>query len=304
MKIVYFGNGSRGQVCLEALVDAGHNVSLVVCLPKEEQPSWTTPMQVVAMGLGIPVWDGKVECVAPTIEEMNPDIIILAGYPKMVSADIYEIPKLCINLHAGPLPRYRGPHPLNWQLINGETRGGISIIKVDGGVDTGPILAKKQFKIPLHWDYTDMVKIANEHYPLMLLYVLDGFEKGTMKRIEQNPEEGFWCSRRYPRDGLINWSEMTDVQVYNMVRALVSPMPGAYTMIQSESIFIKESVVTLETVKLLARTYTGVPGRVAATWPSGVVVLCKNRGILIETVIRDGEKVPPKDVFPPTGGDL
>ena len=63
MKIVYFGNGSRGQVCLEALVTK-HNVSLVVCLPKEEQPSWTTPMQVVAMGLGIPVWDGKVECAA------------------------------------------------------------------------------------------------------------------------------------------------------------------------------------------------------------------------------------------------
>jgi len=302
VRIVYFGSGSRGQVCLEALAKE-HNVSLVVCLPKDEQPHWATPMQAVAMGLGIPVWDGDIMCAAPTIEEMDPDVIVLAGFPKMVPPEIFNIPRLCVNLHAGPLPRYRGPHPLNWQLINGEIMGGISIIEVDGGVDTGPILEQETFSIPLDWTYRDMVRKANELYPEMLLYVLEQFENGTLEPVEQDPAEGFWCSRRYPRDGLIKWNEMTDVQVHNMVRALVSPMPGAHTIVHNYPLFAEETVL-IDEVQLLERTYTGVPGRVAAIWQSGVVVLCKNRGILVKKISIDGVEAIPNKVFPSTGGDL
>lgn len=303
MKIVYFGNGSRGQVCLEALIEE-HSVCLVVCLPKDEQPHWTVPMQTVAMKLGIPIWDNGLEQVVPTIEEMKPDVIVLSGYPKMTPECVYSVPKLCINLHAGPLPRYRGPHPLNWQLINGEPIGGISIIEVDGGVDTGPILAQEFFNIPLRWNYNDVVQQANALYPELLTTVLRYFENGDLLHKEQDPTEGFWCSRRYPRDGEILWEEMTDVHVYNMVRALVSPMPGAHVTITSGSVFVEDTFAILEDVQLLARTYTGVPGRVAATWPSGKVVVCKNRGILVKLATIDGEEVDLNAVFPDTGGDL
>lgn len=267
MKLVLLGKGLRGYTCLDAILQNGYTVPLSV----------TTDDHSGMIGLGalsIPHSD-----LLPYVQQSNPDIIVTAGYPFILSPPFFAISPI-INLHAGPLPRYRGPHPLNWMLIRGETTGGISIIRMNQGIDTGPILAQQSFAIGPNTTYMDLSQLTSRLFPPLLLDVLSRLSLGERWGISQDLTKGFWCCRRFPSDGRINWSAMTDVEVHNLTRALSYPMPGART-----------ASLTIERTRLIRRTYLGVPGRVAAHWPSGFVVICRNRGLLV-TELRSSAPWP------------
>lgn len=295
MKIAYFGNNERGCVCLEALVEGGYDVQFVVALPSAEQPKWSRDIIEVARKLGIekvyvpqdPNMLLGLNSLENFFDVFGIELAILAGYPKLIRKPLLDACTF-INLHAGPLPYYRGPAPLNWQIINGEIEIGISIIKVDEGVDTGPILDQEFFSIDVDNDYNDVLEHTLRLYPEMLLRLMKRLEKGEYMCRKQKRTEGFFCTKRYPRDGVIDWKTMSDKAVHNLVRALVKPMPGAFTIRGGQKYFIEKT-------HLIETTYLGVPGRVAAVWPSGIVIMCANRGLLIEMCRQGDEIVPAKD---------
>lgn len=303
MRIVYLGNTERGAVCLEALAAARRDVALVVALPDESQPAWSRNVAQVARGLGIPVFQ-PVDVNAPeSIERLRaaaPDVMVLCGYNQLLKGPARAAAKLrCINLHAGPLPLYRGAAPLNWMLINGETRGGISILDVDDGIDTGDILAQAHFDIGPNDTYRDLVARTLELYPPMLVDTLARLESGTLRPIRQSREDGSFYTRRRPDDGKIDWRTMSAAAVHNLVRALAAPAPGAFAAT------IGGGRIGIETTIACSREYRGVPGRVAARLPEGVVVICADRGLsVVACRLPDGSVVPARDAMPPTGADL
>lgn len=302
LRIVFLGNGERACVCLEALARCDHEISLVVSLPDERQPGWSRNLTRVAEKLGLPGLQpddinapGSVAAMAAA----RPDLLVLAGYNQLLKAAARAVPSLCcINLHASPLPAYRGAAPMNWMLINGETRGGISILKVDDGIDTGDILGQHFFDIGPETTYADLVDVTLREYPPMLLQVVERIADGSIQAEAQNREDGFFCTRRHPKDGRIDWRGRTAEQVRNLVRALSAPAPGAFT-------HSGDGPIMVERARHCARTYLGVPGRVAARLGDSVVVICQDKGLEITHVRNgDGTVSPAAGAFPPTGTDL
>ena len=167
MRIVYFGNGSRGVKCLQTLVEHREEIIAVVGHPTPES-------DVVATGrkLGLPVFQPeKVNdtSFADAMAELRPDLNVLAGYNQILRKRIIEIPnKGTINLHGGKLPEYRGTAPINWQIINGETTGGCSIIYVDEGIDTGDIIVQEPYEIGLEDDAATIMQKTIEIFPKLL----------------------------------------------------------------------------------------------------------------------------------------
>ena len=231
------------------------------------------------------------------LKTLKADLFILCGYNKILKQPIIAIPPLgTINLHGGKLPEYRGAAPINWQIINGETTGGCSIIYVDEGIDTGDIIAQEIYPIAADDTHASILDKTLEIFPKMLLEVLHQIKTGTVMADKQNPEEGSYYSRRYPRDSRIDWTRMTDVQVHNLVRGMHGPYPAAFT-------YRGDIKVEIDRTELLEETISGIPGKVPQKRGSQAVVLAKNRGLVIMEITVNGEKIDPS-IFFRIGDDL
>jgi len=227
----------------------------------------------------------EIEEAGHKIVSENPDIIVVAGYPKLLKKEEYNKVKYgAINLHAGPLPQYRGASPLNWLIAGAHIATRISIIQIDQGVDTGDILMQKS--ISLDGNIEDVHDRADQKFAEMTVKLLKQIEEGKTKPIKQDPNDGCFMTRRYPWDNLILWDQMTAKEVVNLVRASGKDYPAFCVL--SEKIYIFEARMT-------KRTYFGVPGRIATHTQEGVVVICKDRGVLI---------VKASQVLPATGSTL
>lgn len=155
-------------------------------------------------------------------------LIISAGCPYIFPNELINAAKKnVINLHAGPLPEYRGGSPLNWQMINGENYIGISIIKMTKGLDSGPIYDKAKFKLKDKYNINDVHKKANKIFSKLTRKTINKILKNK-KPIPQSPKKVKIYKQRSDDDGLIEWKKLKADQVYNFVRALSKPYPGAY----------------------------------------------------------------------------
>ncbi len=206
------------------------------------------------------------------------DIIILSGFNKILPKEIFDYPKFgSINLHAGPVPKYRGGSPLNWQLINGENKIGLSILKVESGLDNGPILNQLFFNISQNTTINEIHKIANKKFPEMVIKSLKLLKKpNSLKFRKQKNENAIYWHQRNVSDGLIDWKNKTAKEVHNLVRAISKPYPGAFSFYKKKKIIILEASVCSKTVK-------GTPGRVLFLNKKEPIIICKDNGIKIKS---------------------
>jgi len=294
MNIVYFTKGQRGSVCLAHILKKGYNVIAVIGVVQENE------VDRLAKEYGYPVLlMEKINSPdsVQQLKELGADLFVLCGYNKIIKKQVIEIPPLgTINLHGGKLPEYRGAAPINWQIINGETSGGCSIIYVDEGIDTGDIISQVIYDIEPEDTHASILEKTLEIFPGMLAQVLEQIENGTVQAQKQDPLAGSYFSRRYPRDSMIDWGELTDIEVYNLVRGMHGPYPAAFT-------FRGNTKVEIDRTLLLEETINGIPGRVPQKRGNHVVVLARNRGLVIEEITVDGEKMVPSAFFK-VGDDL
>ena len=162
------------------------------------------------------------------IKNKNYFLLISAGFPLIFPKKILEIYKnKVINLHAGPLPKYRGGSTLNWQIINGEKKISISIIRMSKELDQGPIYSEKSFKLKNVDTIKTVHKKVNSLFPLMINQVILKIRKKIEPKIQKNN-----FIKNYPqrskKDGFIDWNKMDAIATYNFVRALTKPYPGAF----------------------------------------------------------------------------
>ena len=185
------------------------------------------------------------------IKTLSPDLFIVNSYSLILREDLLSIPVFgAVNLHGALLPKYRGANPVQWAIINGENEIGVTLHEMDRGLDSGPII--HQVRIELRDDDTwidAFDKIADTSTDILGEY-LPLLKEGKWKSVAQEHSESSQYPRRKPDDGLISW-DMPPTKIYNMIRALVHPLPGVYYHDRNgNKVFIREFMSMSEVVAM------------------------------------------------------
>lgn len=295
MRTLFIGGTKRGYQTLRALVKAGHSICGIISLAQDshELERFEEPMRQLADEYGIPLfetrWMKDRDYAAILREELKPDIALGVGCRIMISETIYAIPPLgTLAVHDSLLPEYRGFAPLNWAIINGEQETGVTLFYLNHLMDGGDIVGQK--RIPV-----EPYETAPELYEKVCLATVDlvlecwpQLAAGTALRTKQEYAVGsFGCSRT-PINGMIDWSRPTR-EIFNLIRSLSHPYPGAFTFRKGERIVIRKAL-PLENPPL----YRGrIPGRVVGVnGDEGCVDVLTGDGIIrIYSVDDDGHEV-------------
>ena len=277
MRLVFAGHNPRGVSTLRALLEAGHEILLVLVHP----PAASDPVEAAAHEAGIAV-EASANINNPALAErigaLAPEAVVLAGYGQIVQEPLLSLaPHGCLNLHAGKLPEYRGSSPLNWVLINGETEFTLSVTQLDAGVDTGDLLAEESFPIGPDDTIAELHRVATEAFPRLLLGVLERLAAGTARRRAQDSAAAAYYPLRFPEDGLLLWDQLTAEQAHNRIRALTDPYPGAFTFHGRRRLRVLAS-------RRAELPFHGEPGRVYRVTPSGLLVCAADRSLWLERV--------------------
>jgi UDP-4-amino-4-deoxy-L-arabinose formyltransferase/UDP-glucuronic acid dehydrogenase (UDP-4-keto-hexauronic acid decarboxylating) len=243
MKAVVFAYHNIGIVGLEALALAKFDIRAIFShLDDPDENIWFGSVVEWAKKNEIPVFCPKNVNTPEWIEmirNISPEVIFSFYYRNLLSRDILMIPSAgSFNLHGSLLPAYRGRCPVNWVLVKGERRTGVTLHHMVEGPDAGDIVGQKEVLIEFEdTAYTLYQKLCVKAKEL-LEEVLPLIKKGIAPRIAQNLKEGSYYGGRRPEDGRIDWAWPV-MQIYNLVRAVTEPYPGAFTYLpKGEKLFI------------------------------------------------------------------
>ena len=296
MKVVFIGIVSIGWHCLKTLLESSANVVGIFTADKKEMAKkshmhadYFSEFEDLALKYSVPLYKiGDVSMPLDTrrLRGLQPDIIFCIGWPQIVKKEVLEIPKYgCVGIHPTLLPERRGGAPINWCLIDGLSKSGVTLFYFSEGVDSGDIIAQKEFEITLQdtagtvlAKVTDIaVELIKEYYPLL--------EKGRAPRIPQDDDRATYTRRRRPEDGIVDWSG-TSLSIYNWIRALALPFPGAFTYWNGEKITTWES----ELLKGYRPRFDAQPGEILDIMDKkGMVVATGDSCILVKTVEVGGQ---------------
>jgi methionyl-tRNA formyltransferase len=272
MRVVFLGNHTVGVYALKALIETAEVVG-VVAHPKDEEDGVRYESVydfAVSKKLNVIRATGKSETLSNFITELKPDLIWIADYRYIIPQNIIAVPKLgAVNLHPSLLPAYRGRAVVNWAIINGETTLGLTAHFTDEGVDTGDIIDQVIFTITDKQNVGDALNILYPLYFTITQKVINEFINGTIKRMKQ-PKEGMVYPARKPMDGKINWDDTVE-NIYNLIRAVAYPYPGAFTHLENEKLTIWKA----EKVPGGAND-TGLPGTILNIAGDAFTVKCAN----------------------------
>ena len=283
--VVVFLNGDRGLCTIRAISTLVERLLIVVPGNSED---WIraelSGLAVYVEYLVYPVsQDEKIEFIR-FLYSWSPDVGLVAGFSSIISEEIFSIPKLgMFNQHAGRLPEYRGGSPINWQIINDEPLLGATLIKIDSGIDTGPIFAREVFPLTDAMNVSDAHKCANDAFMRMSRRLICTISSGAIVHtaVQNNKNAAYW-HQRSDADGFIDFSDLTARQIFNRVRALTHPYPGAWAYLGERKIRIFQVAVSDKCIR-------GQPGRVLRVDKEMVLVVCKDGAIrLIDYSPDDG----------------
>jgi methionyl-tRNA formyltransferase len=241
MKVVVFGYHEIGYVCFEELVKFGAEI---LCLfthkdaPEEE--IWFKKPAAIAEKNNIPVYTPetlKDNAWVELIKSLSPDIIFSFYYRNMIRKEILDIPKIgAFNLHGSLLPKFRGRCPVNWVMIAGESKTGVTLHRMVEKPDAGDMVAQKACEITFDdTAYTVFKKMADAAR-LLMREILPQLKDGTFKSIPQTGPSSYFGGRR-PEDGLISWDKDA-LSIYNLTRAVTHPYPGAFTYLDGRKLYL------------------------------------------------------------------
>jgi methionyl-tRNA formyltransferase len=199
---------------------------------------------------------GRSQFVAE-LRAVEADAFLCFSYSMILDYEILALPPLgAINIHGGLLPHYRGANILNWAIIEGATTTGVTAHYMSAGIDEGDIIYVCETPID-ECDTAATLKVRLDELGMEILSrICDELHAGrTLPRVPQDSSKASYYRRRKPEDGRIDWALMSDRQVYDLVRALVSPWPGAFTFTPDDEKVIIEKYMTLEEIAVLREKY-------------------------------------------------
>jgi methionyl-tRNA formyltransferase len=283
MKLVFAGTPEFAATALAGLLDAGHEIALVLTQPDRPagrglrpQPSAVKQL-AQAQGLSIEQPSALDGSAIAAVHSVRPEVLVVAAYGLIVPPALLDLlPQRCFNIHASLLPRWRGAAPIQRALMAGDDRTGITIMQMDAGLDTGPILLQEAETIaPDETAGTLHDKLAALGARLIA--------RALATRPEPRPQDGSRATyaRKLGReDAEIDWRRPAE-EIERQVRAL-DPLPGARTRLGATEVKIRRSRVEAGT--------RGVPGTVCACDNSGILIACGRDGLRVTELQRAGGK--------------
>ena len=286
MRIVVHGQQAFGKSVLEALLERKEDVIAVYCAPEPAQGGGRIdPLKEAALARGLPVYQPRSFRNKPEVWEefaqLKADLCVMAYVTLIVPEQVLNLPgRGTIQYHPSLLPRHRGPSSINWPIMQGETRTGLTIFWPDQGLDTGPILLQKDVEIrdsdtlgTLYFDRLYPMGVA------ALLEAVDLVRAGTAPKIVQDESratyEG-WCKTEHVE---VDWGKPLQ-EIWNLIRG-ADPQPGAWTKHAG-------TTVQLFDARKLEGSGSGRPGEVTAVDDTGVTIAVPGGQILITRVRAEG----------------
>jgi methionyl-tRNA formyltransferase len=281
MRIVLIGQAAFGEKVLEALTKKGEEVVGVYTPP--DVPGKINPLKELALKLGIPVFQParmRDPGVYQEYIKLEPELNVMAFVTEILPESILNYPRFgTIMYHPSLLPRHRGGSAINWAIINGETKTGVSIIWPDKGIDTGPILLQKEVEISP--DDTVGSLYFNKLFPLGVEAIVESIElikQGRAPRLPQDEAQATYEGLCTEKDGIISWHRPAG-QIYNLIRG-TNPQPGATTSFGGQRFKVFDSAQV---------TGQGSPGEILEISKEGFIVAAQDGAILIKRVQPPGE---------------
>ena len=233
MKIVFIGAVEIGHKILETIYNVNYSVDTVYTLPYSMEESTSgfidfAPLAKQNNSSLVRTKNINDELHIDEIKKIKPDLIIVCGWQRLVCEEILNIPRLgAVGFHSSLLPKYRGRAPVNWAIIMGEKETGITMFYLTPQADDGDIIAQRSFPILFNDDCNTIYKKSAQAGSDLITEYLPRIENGTAPRVH-NPSATYPAyPTRTPKDGLIDFNRSA-LDVYNFIRALTKPYPGAF----------------------------------------------------------------------------
>ena len=294
-RIIFMGTPEFAVPALRALHNNDLNVVLVVtqpdCRKGRGRRLSPPPVKKTAVNLGYPVLQpSSVRSVefSNIIAEYEPDFIVVVAFGRIIKKNILDIPKIAaINIHASLLPKYRGSAPIQWAIIKGENKTGVTIMLMDEGMDTGDILLSSEIEISPD-DTSDILhdRLADLGANL-LIETLNAFDTGDIHPISQDHAQATYAPMLKKDDGRMNWK--TPAQSLEAFIRGMTPWPGAFT-------FHGEKRLKIFKAKAISANANDSPGTVMKGFPDELWIATGN-GVLsvLEIQSESGKRLPIKD---------
>jgi methionyl-tRNA formyltransferase len=286
MRIIFFGTPAFAIPSLVALLQSEEEVIAVVTQPDKKKGrgrvSSFSPVKELAIDRGIKILQPvniKDPLFLNGLSKIMPEIIVVVAYGRILPAQILRLPSHgCINIHASLLPKYRGAAPIQWAIINGEKKTGITTMLMDEGLDTGNILLQEETEISYDDNAETLGNKLAEIGASLLIRTIKGIRSGYIKPIPQKGTPSYAPPLK-KEDGRLNWSK-TATEIFNFVRGIY-PWPCAYCYLNKERIKITR-------VKMLEGS--GIPRRVEKTGEE--LIVGTGEGLISVIELQPEGKIP------------
>lgn len=237
MKLVFMGTPDFAVPCLEELINAGHEIIGVFTQPDKpvgrKRVMTPPPVKVCAEKNGITVYQPdsvRTEEALSLVKELNPDCVVVVAYGKIIPSEMLKLPKFgFVNVHGSLLPKYRGAAPIQWSIIDGETKTGVTTMQMDDGIDTGDMLEVSETEIGENETAGELFDRLAEMGGKLIVSTLSKLEKGELTPIPQDHEKSNYAKIISKEMALIDFN-MSAENVFNLIRGF-NPWPIAYTII-------------------------------------------------------------------------
>lgn len=265
MRLVFLGTPAFAVPTLEAMVRSGHEVASVLTQPdrprgRGQKPA-PSPVKEAALALELEVYQPERVRRPEAVEylrALDARAMVVVGYGQIIPQSVIDLAPLgIINVHASLLPKYRGAGPVQWAIVNGETRTGVTTMQIDAGLDTGAMLLKAETEIAPEETAIELGRRLAVLGADLLVETLARLEAGTFVAEKQDDQQATWAPLLKKEDGLIDWTQPAGA-IHNRVRGL-QPWPGAHTSFRGAPLQIWKSRV--------AEGAAGEPGTVLRSRP-------------------------------------
>jgi methionyl-tRNA formyltransferase len=287
--ILFMGTPAFALPSLQLLHEQQYPVIGVVSQPdrpmgrglKEVAP----PVKIMAQKFGLPIFQSekvKDQSFIELFQKLNPDMVVVVAFGQILPKVIIDHPPLkCLNIHPSLLPKYRGAAPINWPIIHGETKTGVTIMLMDEWMDSGDILMQEETEIGETETYGELHDRLAQLGATLLIKTIEQMVEGTAKRKPQDASGVTFAPRLKKETGKINWHDNV-FNIVNLIRGL-SPSPAAYTSLE-------EQVLKIFSAEANQKKVSEAPGTIGAASAAGLPVAASDGYLILKDVQLAGKK--------------
>jgi methionyl-tRNA formyltransferase len=288
-RILFMGTPAFALPSLQLLHEQQYPIIGVVSQPDRPQgrglKEVAPPVKILAQKFGLPIFQPekvKDQSFIELIKKLNPEMVVLVAFGQILPQEIIDHPPMqCLNIHPSLLPKYRGAAPLNWPIIRGETKTGVTIMLMDEGMDSGDILLQQETNIGAAETYGELHNRLAELGATLLIKTIEQVVAGTAQRQPQDASGVTFAPRLNKETGKINWHDNV-FNIVNLIRGL-SPTPAAYTLLEGQ-------VLKIFSAEANQNKTSETPGTIGAASADGLPVAASDGYVILKDVQLAGKK--------------